>query len=413
MRKRFGVFGLALLCALLMSFAVAQVTLSFWSWRTEDVAAYRQLISEFEAENPDITVEFQAFEFANYATVLMTALLAGEGPDIPHVRAYGAFEAIAGAGFLMPLEDKVPALADFPPLALDGNRLRSDGRVYAVPFASQTIVIYYNVDIFEELGLEPPETWDEFLDTAERIQAAGYVPIANGTATSSMNEVLFGGFAPNFYGPDFFDDLMAGEATYEDPRYIGALERLLELRPYLAPQHQGVDYPTAQNLFVNELAAMFVSGSWDIANLRSQNPDLNFAVMAPPVLEAGQTPLVSWFLDGGFAVNASTQHPEEAIRFVNYLASREFGQSFTDLLANISTIPGVVISDPLLAKVAELNQNATPYPNLVGLNYEQPTGSVLLQERLFGLFADTITPAQVGREVTEGLATWFEPFQNR
>ncbi len=413
MRKRFGVFGLVLACALLMGFAVAQVTLNFWSWRTEDVAAYRELIDQFEAENPDIKVEFQAFEFATYATVQMTALLAGEGPDIVHVRAYGAFEAIAAPGFLMALDDKVPALADFPPLALDGNRLRRDGLVYAVPFASQTLVIYYNVDIFEELGLALPETWDEFLDTAEQIKAAGYVPIANGTATSSMNEVLKGVFAPSFYGPDFFDDIMTGEATFEDPRYVGALEKLLELAPYLAPQHQGVDYPTSQNLFVNELAAMFVSGSWDIANLRLQNPDLNFGVMAPPVPEAGQTPLVSWFLDGGFAVNADTKHLEEAVTFVNYLASREFGQLFTDLLANISPIPGVVSTDPLLAKVAELNQNSTPYIMLVGFRYQEPSGSVLVQERLASMLAGTITPAQVAKEVTEGIATYFEPFQNR
>lgn len=413
MSKRFGTFGLALLGALLMSFAVAQVTLSFWSWRVEDVDAYRQLIAQFEAENPGIKVEFQAFEASTYATVQTTALAAGEGPDIIHVRAYGAFEAIAAPGYLIALDDKVPALADFPPLALDGNRLRRDGRIYAVPFASQTIALYYNVDIFEELGLELPETWDEFLATAERIKAAGYVPIANGTATAWMNEILMGAFTPNFYGADFFDQIMAGEATFEDPRFVGALEKLLELRPYLAPQHQGVDNPTSQNLFVNELAAMYVGGSFEIANFRRLNPDLNFAVMAPPVPEAGQAPLVSWWLDGGYAVNADTKHPEEAIKFANYLASPEFGQLFTDLLANISPIPGVVSSDPLLAKFTELNQNSTPYIMLVGFRYQEPTGSVLMQERLSGMFAGTITPAQVAKEVTEGIAAYFEPFQNR
>lgn len=413
MKKRFGVFGLAVLGALLMSFAVAQVTLTFWSWRVEDVAAYQQLIAQFEAENPGIKVEYQAFESQTYATVQTTALAAGEGPDITHVRAYGAFEAIAAPGYLMTLDDKVPALADFPPLALDGNRLRRDGRIYAVPFASQTIAIYYNADIFGELGLELPETWDEFLSTAQRIQAAGYVPIANGTATAWMNEILMGAFAPSFYGSDFFGDIIAGDATFEDPRFVGALEKLLELRPYLPPQHEGVDNATSQNLFVNELAAMYVGGSFEIANFRRLNPDLNFAVMAPPVLEAGQTPLVSWWLDGGYAVNAATKHPEEAVAFANYLASQQFGQMFSDLLANISPIPGVVSSDPLLAKFAELNLNSTPYIMLVGFRYQEPTGSVLVQQRLSGMFAGTMTPAQLAKEVTEGIAAYFEPFQNR
>ena len=413
MSKRFGVFGMALLGALLCSFALAQVTLTFWSWRVEDTLAYQQLIAQFEAENPGIKVEYQAFEASTYATVQTTALAAGEGPDIIHVRAYGAFEAIAAPGYLLTLDDKVPALADFPPLALNGNRLRRDGHIYAVPFASQTIALFYNADIFEELGLELPETWDEFLATAQQIQAAGYIPLANGTATAWYDEVLMGAFAPNFYGAGFFDEVVAGETTFEDPRFVGALEKLLELRPYLAPQHQGVDYPTAQNLFVNEFAAMFAGGSFEIANFRRLNPELNFGVMAPPVPTAGQPPLVSWWLDGGYAVNADTRHPDEAVKFANFLASREFGQVFTDLLANISPIPGVVASDPLLAKVAELNQNSTPYIMLVGFRYQEPSGSVLMQERLPGMFAGTITPAQVAKEVTEGIAAYFEPFQNR
>jgi raffinose/stachyose/melibiose transport system substrate-binding protein len=413
MIKRIGLFGAALLGTLLCSFALAQVTLTFWSWRVEDVAAYEQLIAQFEAENPGIEVEYQAFESQTYATLQTTALAAGEGPDIIHVRAYGAFEAIAGPGYLLPLDDKVPALADFPPLALDGNRLRRDGLVYAVPFASQTIAIYYNVDIFEELGLELPETWDEFIATAQQIQAAGYIPIGNGTATAWMDEILMGAFAPNFYGPEFFGEIMAGETTFEDERFVGALEKLLELRPYLAPQHQGVDNATAQNLFVNELAAMYVGGSFEIANFRRLNPDLNFSVLAPPVPVAGQTPLVSWWLDGGYAVNAASAHPDEAVRFANYLASREFGQMFSDLLANISPIPGVDSSDPLLARFIELNQNSTPYIMLVGFRYQEPTGSVLVQERLPGMFAGTITPEQVAKEVTEGIAGYFEPFQNR
>jgi raffinose/stachyose/melibiose transport system substrate-binding protein len=395
------------------SVAFAQVRLTFWSWRVEDKWAYDQIIAGYVAENPGVEIEFQTFEAATYNTVLTTALTAGQAPDIIHVRAYGGFEAVAAPGYLLPLDDKVPALADFPQLALDGQRLRRDGRIYAVPFASQTLVLYYNTDIFEELGLELPRTWEEFLATAQVIQEAGYIPIANGTATPWMNEVLMGVFAPNFYGETFFDEIIAGETTFEDPRFVAALEKLLELRPYLAPQHQGVDYPTAQNLFVNELAAMFAGGSWEIANFRNLNPELNFGVMAPPAAEAGQAQLVSWFLDGGYAVSADTPHQEAAIRFINFLASQEFGQQLSDLLANVSPIPGVIPNDPLLADITAFNQHSTPYIMLVGFRYEEPTGSVLIQERLSGMFAGTMSPEQVAREVTEGIAAYFEPFQNR
>lgn len=411
--KKFKYLGLALVVALLCSSSLAQTKLTFWSWRVEDKWAYDQIIANYMAQNPGIEIEFQTFEAATYSTVLTTALIAGQAPDIIHVRAYGAFEAFAAPGYLLPLDDKVPALAGFPSLALDGQRLRSNGRVYAVPFASQTLVVYYNTDIFEELGLTPPETWNEFLITARALQEAGYIPLANGTATPWMNEIMMGVFAPNFYGAEFFGEIIAGATTFEDPRFVGALEKLLELRPYLAPQHQGVDYPTAQNLFVNEMAAMFAGGSWEIANFRRLNPDLNFGVMAPPAAEVGQPQLVSWFLDGGYAVNANTPHQEEAVKFVNFLASQEFVQQLTDLLAILSPIPGVVPGDPLLAKIAEFNQNSTPYIMLVGFRYQEPTGSVLLQERLPGMFAGSISPSQVATEITAGIALYFEPFQDR
>jgi raffinose/stachyose/melibiose transport system substrate-binding protein len=407
------VLGFALLSMLTGSFAVAQVQLDFWSWRVEDRAAYEQIIEQYEAQNPGVDIEYHAFEASTYNTVLTTALTAGEGPDIIHVRAYGNLETFAAPGYLMPLDDEVPALQDFPQLALDGQRLRSDGQIYAVPFASQTLVVFYNEQIFDELGLELPTTWDEFLTAAETIQQAGYIPIANGTATAWMNEILVGALAPNFYGPDFFDEVVAGETTFEDPRFVTALERLLELRPYLAPQHEGVDYATAQNLFVNELAAMFIGGSFEIANFRNMNPDLDFNIMAPPAAEEGQPQLVSWFLDGGYAVNADTEHPEEALDFVRFLASPEFGQQFTDLLANISPVPGVTPNDPLLARVAELNEQSTPYIMLVGFRYQEPTGSVLLQERLSSMFTGDMSPAHVAQEVTEGIAQYYEPFQQR
>lgn len=406
-----------LLALLVLSLGFAQddpVELTFYSWRVEDRAAYEEIIAGFEEEHPHIRVTFRPFEAERYNTVLSTAYSAGEPPDIAHVRAYGGLETFAAPGHLLALDDLVPELEEnFSSLALNSQRLRSDGRIYAVPFASQTLVLYYNADIFEELGLEPPETWDELLNTAETLQDNGIIPIANGSGTAWILEVFMGVFAPNFYGESFFDEVIAGETTFEDERFVGALERLLELEAYMPPGHSGIDYDTAQQLFVNEQAAMFAGGSWEIANFLRQNPDLNMGITHGPVPEAGQEPLVSSFMDGGYAVSADTPHQEEAVEFIRFLATPEFGQQLTDLLANVSPIHGTESNDPLLRRVEELNENATPYVMLVGFRYEQPTGSTLIQEALQRMFAGRTTPAEVGREVTEGIATYYEPFQNR
>jgi raffinose/stachyose/melibiose transport system substrate-binding protein len=394
------------------SLAPAQTEITFWTWRVEDEQAYERFFEAFREEHPDIDIEFQAFESSTYNTVLSSALAAGEGPDVIHVRAYGNFETFAEPGYLVPLDDEVPALADFPALALQGETLRSDGRVYAVPFATQTLLILYNTEIFDELGLEEPTSWSEFLETSQRIADAGYIPIANGTATDWMLEALYGAFAPNFYGPEFFDDVVSGATTFEDDRFVHSLERLLELTPYLAPGYVGVDYPASQALFTNGLAAMFVGGSWEIASFRNQNPDLVLDVMAPPAENEGDPQYVSSFLDGGYAVNSDSDEQGAALELVRFLATERFGQMLTDELANISPIPGVEPSDPLLQQVAQLNQTSSPYVTLVGFRYENPTGSALIQEGLQRMFTGSWTPRQVASALTEGIGAYYEAWQN-
>ena len=152
--------GAALGAMLVAAPALAQ-DLTFWSWRQEDRAAYEQFIDTFEAANPGITVKFETFEAANYNTILSTALAGGTGPDVMMVRAYGGLENVASAGYLEPLStETVPALADFNPAAIAAETMRSDGQIYAVPFASQTQFVIYNKAIFDANGIAEPQTWD-------------------------------------------------------------------------------------------------------------------------------------------------------------------------------------------------------------------------------------------------------------
>ena len=163
--------------------ALAQ-DLTFWSWRQEDRAAYEQFIGTFEAANPGITVNFETFEATNYNTILSTALAGGTGPDVMMVRAYGGLENVASAGYLEPLStETVPALADFAESALAAESMRSDGTIYAVPFASQTQLVIYNKAIFDANGLEEPQYWAELEAVSQTFLDAGVLPFATGTAT--------------------------------------------------------------------------------------------------------------------------------------------------------------------------------------------------------------------------------------
>lgn len=393
----------AIIAAATMAFAgsaVAETVLDFWSWRQEDVKAYNEIIDEFEKAHPEITVNYTAHEAQNYATILTTALAGGAGPDIIHTRAYGAFESVSSPGYLEALGGKVD-LSGYSDDELLGVTLRSDGEVYSVPMASQTILVYYNPDLFAANGLNPPATWDEFKATASALKAAGVMPLANGTKDGWTVEVMAGAFMPNFYGSDFFGEVTAERTDFEDARYVGAMERFAELREFLPQGHEGIDYATMQQLFTSGTAAMFVGGSWEIAGFRDAG--VSFDIMPGPSARAGGPRMVSTWLDGGYAVNSASENKDAALEFIRFTATRDFGQMLTDKLANVAAVDGAVSSDPLLAKISGFHAESTPYIMLVGYRFKKPTGSTLLQNGLQELMAGAKPAAQVAKEVSDGI----------
>jgi raffinose/stachyose/melibiose transport system substrate-binding protein len=409
MLNRLKPAALGLIGAALALPATAQ-DLTFWSWRQEDRAVYEELFQQFTAANPDIHVKFEAFEATQYPTVQSTALAAGTGPDVMMVRAYGAFEAVAGAGYLMPLStDDIPALADFPKSALTAETLRSDGKIYAVPFASQTMLVIYNKDIFEKLGLAIPQTSDELLAEAQKIKDSGTFAFANGTATAWQNETIVTALGASIIGRDFFDEIAAGTGTdFTDPRYVAGLEAVKAYSAFFPDGFSGLDYASAQQLFASGMAAMFAGGSFEIANFLKQNPDLHLGVFAAPGKTAEDEKLVGTYFDGGYAGNATTQHPEAVKKLLAFMASKDFAQTFANKLGNISPVPGVTQDNPLLQAVSELNQHSVPYLMLTNFRYQEPSGSVLLQAAVQKMLAGEQTAEEAAKAVNDGISTYYE-----
>ncbi len=393
--------------------ARAQSTeLTFWSWRQEDRAAYQRFIAEFQKSNAGISVKFEAFEPQNYQTILSTALAGGKGPDIMQVRAYGNLESIARPGYLMALDQaKVPELANFPESALKAESMRGESAVYAVPFASQTMLVIYNTELFAANNLKPPETWDDLVEICKALKAKNITPFANGTATAWQNETIVGALLSSLIGKAFEADMTAGKADFNDPRFVNALKKLNEIKEYFAPNFTGIDYASAQQLFVAGRAAMFAGGSFELANFAKQNPRLKMDVFAPPAAQKGGERVVALFYDGGYAINAKTDKAEAALKFIRYLGTPEFGTAFANSLQNVSPIKGVKADDPHVAKVAQLNASAMSYLMLVHFRYQEPSGSVLIQQGVQKMLAGQATPEQVGADVTKGIATYHAPFR--
>lgn len=398
--------------------ATAQSTkLTFWSWRVEDREFYNDIAKQFQSKT-GIAVEFTAYTNAEYPTVISSALAAGSGPDIVHTRAYGGLAQLSDAGYLLPIDNKnVPALAGFSKSLMSAARgftPETSKRFYGVPFATQTLGIFYNKAVLRRAGVDKlPETWAEFLRTLKTIKDKGIIPLANGGKDVAVVEQMFGVVGPQFYGGTPFNDaVVRGNSRFTDKLFVRAIQETAALKDYFPNNFMGIGENEGRALFFTDQAAFIITGSWNIGFLKDQNPKLEFGFMpAPPVTKA-RKPMVSTFADGNYSINSKTKNRDAALRFLNYLASLEFGQQFTEQLAQASAVPGVKAKDPILQEVIEARQTfGTPYIMLVNFRYKTPTGSELLRNGIQKLFQGQGTPEQVAADVQRGLAAWYAPFQ--
>lgn len=410
--KRTAVAVLLALLALSSVFA-QKTTINFWTWRPEDVETYDKLIAIFEKANPGVKIVQSAHKSTDYNTILSAALSGGSGPDVFQSRAYGGLETFAQSGFLEPVEKWVPEVKSFDKGPLRGATSIKDGKIYGVPFASQTLFVFYNKAIYKQLGLSVPDTWDQFIGNLQAMKKAGIQPLANGGKDGWTLEVMMGSICPNFYGAnDFFDAVVAGKTTFQDPRFVGAIAKLKELTPFMPDLYMGVAYTDAQSSFINEVAGHFIGGSFEAGYFSAQNPKLEYDVFAAPVAKKGDPHYVSVYADGNFSMNAAGKNKEAAAKFLRFLASKDTGNAFIKELKQVSAVPGVDTStSPYISKVLSLQKYNTPYLMLVGFRYQQPTGSVLIQAALQGFMAGKFDAAEVAKQVQEGIATYYAPFK--
>lgn len=389
------------------------VTLTVWSWRPEDVDSYNKIFDVFEESHPGITVEFKAFKATEYNQILATGLAGSEGPDVPQVRSFGDAQPTIAAGLLLPLDDDID-LSSWDPALVASALGKEDGKLYSVPLARQMWQMYYNADIFDELGLSVPTTWDEFVDVNQALLDADLVPMALGgkdSWTLPLTHEVIG--AARFGGTDYAERRASGETTFEDPDWIASTELFTELRDFFPKDTTGITFADAQALFTSELAGMFPGGAADLATLQSANPDLSlgvFQVPAAPGSPEGSGPTTANWADGNFGVSSKTEHPEEALELVKWMTTPEFGQMVADDIKQISAVPGVDPADPVLREMNSLaNESGSPYLLYATFCDGSPCGITTWGSGLQELFLGSKDAATISRELDESVASWFTP----
>lgn len=385
-----------------------KVKLTMGSWRTEDAEAYAKIIAEFKKNNPNIDIEFKPIKNTEYNTALNTGLQSGNGPDIIHLRPYAAGAALADAGYLEPLTSLkgIDVFSKDTLLAATGT----DGKVYGVPTVFSSTQVFYNKKIFQKYNLTEPKTWDELLKTADTLKKNKVTPFAFGSKEGWILSLTQGTLAPSVYGTDFIKKILAGEANFKSPEYVSSIKMLKDMTPYFPDNYVGIGMDDMRNMFVSEQAAMMVMGDWEYAVMKKTNPDLQMDVFPVPPMKADGKATVTTWVDGSFSVNAKSAHKAEALKFMEFLTTKEFGALAVNELQKPSTIPGVAAKDPLVAKIAKnADTISTPYASVVYFNAGNPTTKSTLENSIQGMYLNKLTPEQVTEEVQKSADTWFKP----
>jgi raffinose/stachyose/melibiose transport system substrate-binding protein len=328
------------------------------------------------------------------------------------VRAYGGVQGLIEAGQLVPIDGLVD-VSSVEQSLLAAATGRSDGQLYGVPFATQTLQVFYNKGIFDELGLTEPTTWDEFVALNKAIDAGGYTPMALGAKDAWMLPIfheIVG--AARYGGPAFRDALLAGTKDFTDPDYVASIDIVNQMTDFMVDDVVGVAYADSQIQFTAGLAAQFPGGSFELGNFKTQAPDMELGVylVPPPPGAVSSKPLSAGWGDGSFAINSKSPNQEAALKLLNWLASPEFGQLFVDEVKQFSVIKGLTYSDPLMKEMNELFLSGpTAYINLVDMRFGDPTGSTLIGEGIQSMFLRDMTPAGVADKLQTGVSTWFTP----
>jgi raffinose/stachyose/melibiose transport system substrate-binding protein len=391
------------------------VTVTIWSWREDDVQVWQESAEALQETWPGLAVEVEVSDATEFGTKVSTAMQGGQGPDIITTRAgEGYFRPYAEANMFVPLTDKVPGLADIAEGTL--GQVSSGDQVLAVPFASQVWVFYYNTDIFEEHGLTPPETWTDLMALCDTLSAAGvtplFVPAREGWVLSGYVDCI----GATYLGDDYAAQLISGEQKFTDERFVSLLARIKELQAYFQDDYVGNNVPDMDAAFQSGQAAMVLYGGWAANTYIEQAPDLNFDFFLSPPDDASEQPSSYVFVDGGYAVNAASEVQEAALELVKYSATVDYGQTFSDITQEMSSIPGVTAPEGNVYLQKQIEFSEVAIQNLFRIRspFDQgdPGISTLLHPLMQGLLSDQVTPEEVAQQLQEGLAQWYEPFQD-
>ncbi|HEY0189127.1 MAG TPA: sugar ABC transporter substrate-binding protein [Cellulomonas sp.] len=292
------------------------VTLTMYMWTSsqEEVDAWESVADLVTEEYPEITIEFQTADWANYWTKLVADVSGGTDLCIVGVQSL----RIPGVSdLLVPLDDAMTDTgidaADFDSSILEAMQV--DGEQLGIPYDYGPLMMYYNKDLFAAAGVAEPEldwTVDDFEAAIEAISATGtYGTIVYPNADYTEPWAL------NLGGVQAVDS--DGELAVTDPDYVSSMETIASwVSAGYAPEvPAGAGWALDQ--FNSGNVATAVDGPWNLINTNA-SADFEVGIAPVPAGDGGQSTVTE---GSGFGIAQSCQNQDEAAKALSVITGAD------------------------------------------------------------------------------------------
>lgn len=312
-------------------------------WHNMNALTDRQSIEDavqtFNKEHPNIEVKAVLVPGTETdATKLMTAVAAGEGPDVYYLDRFTVAQR-AHAGMLEPLEDYLTQLgtniddlkSKFFDFAIEEATYK--GKLYALPWDTDARVLYYNKKLFKEAGLDPerpPQTiseLDEYANKLTKVQGGkilqiGFIPW-RGQGWPYTWGWVFGG--------KFYDHETKKFTFADDPKIVASLEwqktyadkyGIKNIDSFFAAFGDGGGAEPVDPFMMGK-EAMRIDGNWFLSTLRKfADPKVCEWGIAPIPYPGGREKDSTWAGGWSLVIPKGAKHPKEAAEFIQWMATK-------------------------------------------------------------------------------------------
>ncbi|WP_220092942.1 ABC transporter substrate-binding protein [Actinomyces sp. Z5] len=321
------------------------------------IALWDPLVESFNSSHEDIQISYETHPSGSEGdNLIKTRLSTGDMNDLFWYNSGSLLKALSPDSTLVDLSDQAWASK------VDDNWTQAastDNGLYGLPVgASFAFGMIYNKDVYSELGLEVPKSWDEFIDNNEKIAAAGITPVVQTYSDTWTSQVMVLGDAANVLAadPDWAENYTANKAKYADEPAFAGFQHLQDVYDagYLNDDFASATYDDGVKMLAEGTAAHYPMLTSNVSAAIGENypdADSSLGVFAIPADDAANTTLTIGTPNGMYIPKSTEgEKLEAAYELLDWLATPE-----------ACTVMGsaITVGGPFVIEGCELPETAT------------------------------------------------------